>query len=140
QVFRLVTAGSGSGSWVDKLNKRNDDIYEKVTKDLGPNGGKNSDGQAVQPNAFEPEDEYQQLYVGATRDQGVIQPPYNLRQLDFLAQQNNTLGPCIEVMVNNVDGTGYEFVSEDEEADDEGDDAQIDALTEFFDEPWPGTN
>src|SRR5208337_777942 len=98
QVFRLVTAGSGSGSWVDKLNKRNDDIYEKVTKDLGPNGGKNSDGQAVQPNAFEPEDEYQQLYVGATRDQGVIQPPYNLRQLDFLAQQNNTLGPCIEVM------------------------------------------
>ena len=78
QVFRLMTSGAGSD--IEKLNKRNDDIYEKVTgkkirKDLGPNGGANPDN-AVQPNAFEPEDAYQQLNVGATRDQGVIQPPY----------------------------------------------------------------
>ena len=90
QVFTLFRPGLGDGLSI-------------LRKDMGPNGTKAPDG-AVQPNAFEPEDEYQQLYVGATRDQGVIQPPYNLRQLDALSQENNTLGPCIEVMVTNIDG------------------------------------
>ena len=106
-----------------------------LRKDIGPNGG--TPPTAVQPNAFEPEDEYQQLYVGATRDQGVIQPPYNLRQLDALSQENNTLGPCIEVMVTNIDGTGYDFVSEDTDEDDAEDDPKVDALEEFFAQPWP---
>ena len=122
QVFRLVTP------------QRTD--LAGLKKDLGPNGTKAPDG-AVQPNAFMPEDEYQQLYVGATRDQGVIQPPYNPRQLDFLSQQNNTLGPCIEAMITNVDGTGYDFVSEDTDETDAEDDPKIDELEEFFAQPWP---
>ena len=122
QVFRLVGAGSPRTA--------------KVIKDLGPYGGQ-APVDAVQPNAFEPEDEYQQLYVGATRDQGIVQPPYNLRQLDRLSQENNALQPCIEAMVTNVDGTGYRFESEDEEAEDDQDDSNIEALQEFFDKPWP---
>ena len=62
QVYRLTTFGGGRSN--------------QLRKDLGPYGGKAPD-DAVQPNAFEPEDEYQQLYVGATRDQGIVQPPYN---------------------------------------------------------------
>jgi PBSX family phage portal protein len=109
-----------------------------LMKGLGPNGG-DRPANAVQPNAFEPEDEYQQLYVGATRDQGIVQPPYNLRQLDRLSQENNSLGPCIEAMVTNIVQTGYKFESEDEEeTEDNTDDAQIEALKAFFDEPWPG--
>jgi PBSX family phage portal protein len=126
QVFRLVEFGDSRSG--------------KVQKDLGPNGGGANPLGAVQPNAFEPEDEYQQLYVGATRDQGIIQPPYNLRQLDRLSQENNALGPCIEAMVTNVDCTGYKFESVDAEAEDDGDDDNIDALKEFFDEVWPGVS
>ena len=111
------------------LNKA-DNTPGRLLKDLGP-GGYNPDGNAVQANAFEPEDEYQQLYVGATRDQGIVQPPYVLRTLDRLSQENNALGPCIEAMVTNIDGTGYSFEADDEEADDKDDDAKIDALTEF---------
>jgi PBSX family phage portal protein len=109
----------------------------ELSKDLGPNGVLNP-GDAVQGNAFEPEDEYQQLYVGATRDQGIIQPPYVLRTLDRLSQENNALGPCIETMVTNVDGTGYDFESDDGKAEDNQDDSNIKALNDFFGEPWPG--
>jgi PBSX family phage portal protein len=125
QVFRLVEFGGSRAA--------------QVQKDLGPNGGQTPLG-AVQPNAFEPEDEYQQLYVGATRDQGIIQPPYNLRQLDRLSQENNALGPCIEAMVINCDGTGYEFESTDAETEDDEDDDQIEEIESFFDEPWPGVS
>src|ERR1700759_1453816 len=84
QVFRLV--GAGAHTLAD------------LRKGLGCNNG-DLPANAVQPNAFEPEDEYQQLYVGATRDQGIIQPPYTLRTLDRLSLENNTLSPCIESMV-----------------------------------------
>jgi PBSX family phage portal protein len=124
QVFRITQPGRA----VD------------LKKDLGPNGGNNPDGKTVQGNAFEPEDEYQQLYVGATRDQGIIMPPYPLRTLDRLSQENNALGPCIEAMVNNVEGTGYDFESKDQdEAEDEKDDTNAQKLMDFFGEPWPGT-
>ena len=119
QIFRLASMG------------------DRLIKDLGPNGGEKP-ANAVQGNAFEPEDEYQQLYVGATRDQGIVQPPYNLRQLDRLSQENNALGPCIEAMVTNIVQTGYKFESLDEEAEDDADDGNIEALKDFFAEPWPG--
>jgi PBSX family phage portal protein len=95
---------------------------------------------AVQPNAFEPEDEYQQLYVGATRDQGIIEPPFVPRTLERLSQENNALGPCIEAMVRNVDGTGYEFEAKDGSSHDGEDDASIERLEEFFKQPWPGVS
>lgn len=92
-------------------------------------------------NIYEPEDEYQNLYIGASRDQGLIQPPYFLRTLDRLTQENNALSPAIEAMVTNCDGTGYDFENDDkgeDDADDEEDDANIDSLKDFFREPWPG--
>src|SRR4051812_1314163 len=68
--------------------------------------------RAVVSNAFEPEDDFQNLYIGANGDRGVIQPPYDLRTLDRLCQENNTLGPCVEAMVVNVAGTGCGFVKD----------------------------
>ena len=92
-------------------------------------------------NIYEPEDEYQNLYIGASRDQGIIQPPYYLRTLDRLSQENNSLAPCIEAMVTNIDGTGYTFENKDkaeDEVEDAGDDVNMDVLKDFFNEPWPG--
>lgn len=93
---------------------------------------------AVGSNAAEIEDEYHTLYIGGANERGIIEPPYNLRLLDRLAQENNALSPCIEAMVTNVDGTGYSFTSKDDEAEDTEDDTQITQLDEFFAEPWPG--
>lgn len=97
-----------------------------------------ADGQAAQSNAYEIEDEYRDYYIGATNEKGIIEPPYNLRALDRLAQENNALSPCIEAMVTNVDGTGYDFASNDDDAEDTKDDVNIQALTDFFSQPWPG--
>ena len=123
QVYRLVSPGER-----DSLQK-----FVVPTRVDGP-------ANAVQANAFLPEDEYQDLYVGATRDQGVLEPPYNLRTLDRLSQENNALSPCVEAMVTNVAGTGYDFESDDEEVEDDEDDAKIQELREFFREPWPGVS
>lgn len=94
-------------------------------------------------NIYEPEDEYQNLYIGASRDQGIIQPPYYQRTLDRLTQENNALQPCIEAMVTNIDGTGYIFENADKDADDaedNEDDSNMDVLEDFFNEPWPGVS
>lgn len=92
----------------------------------------------VVSNAFEPEDEFAKYYLGKEKDAGLIQPPYNLKLLDRLCQENNALGPCIEAMVTNIDGTGYVFESDDDETQDLKDDAKVDELYEFFGEVWPG--
>jgi PBSX family phage portal protein len=125
------------GAQVIRLVGANNRVLEGLQKDLGPNRG-DRPANAVQGNAFEPEDEYQQLYVGATRDQGIVQPPYNLRTLDRLSQENNALGPCIEAVVTNIVQTGYKFESHDSEAEDDADETNIQALKDFFAEPWPG--
>ncbi|WP_113155980.1 phage portal protein [Nitratireductor sp. OM-1] len=92
----------------------------------------------VHSNALDPEDEYKNWYVGGSNDAGVLEPPYPLRHLDRLSQENNALSPCIEAMVTNVDGTGYDFERTGEDAETSKDDAKIKELREFFDEPWPG--
>lgn len=120
QVLRLVSVGN-------KFAKG--DTAQKAD---GNGGG------AVQTNALDPEDEYQQLYVGGSRDQGILAPPYSLRHLDKLSQENNALSPCIEAMVTNIDGTGYDFASKDEGAENTEDDSNIEELRDFFSEPWPG--
>lgn len=119
-VLRLVSVGNkfAKGETVQKADAKN--------------------GGAVQTNAFDPEDEYQQMYVGGTRDQGILAPPYSLRQLDKLSQENNALSPCIEAMVTNIDGTGYDFASKDEDAENSEDDTKIEELRDFFSEPYPG--
>ena len=119
-VFRLVGAS------------KSEEVVKEIT------GKQNA--TAIQGNAFEPEDEYQQLYVGGSKAAGLLEPPYKLRMLDRLSQENNALLPCIEAMVTNVDGTGYDFESDQKEAEDAEDDTQIEALKEFFDQPWPGVS
>ena len=119
-VFRLVGAS------------KSEEVVKEIT------GKQNA--TAIQGNAFEPEDEYQQLYVGGPKAAGLLEPPYKLRMLDRLSQENNALLPCIEAMVTNVDGTGFDFESDQKEAEDAEDDTQIEALKEFFDQPWPGVS
>jgi PBSX family phage portal protein len=124
QVLQL-TSLSGDPTKVQKFDK------VRRNKEPAPEG-------AIQSNAAESEDEYRTLYIGAADEKGILEPPYNLRLLDRLSQENNALSPCIEAMVTNVDGTGYDFASADEEVEDDEDDSKIEQLNEFFAEPWPG--
>lgn len=113
-------------------------LASEVSKDINP-----IPRQAVVSNAFEPEDEYLQYYLGAVRDIGAILPPYNLKTLDRLVQENNSLGPCVEAMVTNIDGTGFDIAQDTGDALDRPpqkphEDPSIDALWDFFKEPYPG--
>jgi PBSX family phage portal protein len=98
---------------------------------------------AIASNAKSPEDEYLQYYLNGPRDIGAIQPPYDLWRLDRLAQENNALGPCVEAMVTNIDGTGFDIVPDTMDSKDKGEsdsDAKVKELWEFFAEPWPGVS
>ncbi len=100
--------------------------------------------RAVLSNAFEAEDEFKGYYLGATGVKSstqAIQPPYDLKTLDRLTQENNALGPCIETMVTNIEGTGFDIVRDIDKSDeheDATDDEKISHLWDFFSEPWPG--
>lgn len=94
----------------------------------------------LQSNAALPEDEFLAYYLGAENDSNVIMPPYDLRRLSQLVQENNTLGQCIAAMEVNVDGTGYVIdkmgqVSSDIMVEQ---DATQKSLMDFFSEPYPG--
>ena len=99
--------------------------------------------QVVQSNAREYEDEFKGIYGLSiiqgpnSKDVSVIEPPYNPLTLEKLVKHNNALGPCIDAMVNNIDGTGHEIVPI-EGIEVEAVQADIDILKDFFDEPWPG--
>ncbi len=70
---------------------------------------------AIGSRAGEIEAEFTGLYSVGAREVQVIEPPFNLRYLETLVQQNNALGPCIEAMVPRLikfidkarEGTGY---------------------------------
>lgn len=119
-VFRLV---SGKQEHVQKLLNR---------PNLEARDG------AVASNAVEREDEYHDLYVGQPNSAGLLEPPYPLRQLERLCLENNALVPCIEAMATNIDGTGYSFENIDNATPDAEDDKNIQQLSEFFAQPWPG--
>lgn len=100
-----------------------------------------SGGAPVVSNVFEPEDEYKNMYLGQEKSINAIRPPYDLKTLDRLSQENNSLNPCIEAMVTNVDGTGFDLMKDAPGADkDDGqnDDPQVKEMWDFFNEPWPG--
>lgn len=121
-----------------QAEKKSATIYHLAKFDNTPNGLNEPPPNAVVANAFEPEDEYLQMYMGATRDQGIIQPPYDLRVLDRLSQENNALSPCIEAMVTNIDGTGFDIVRPGVELPDGEDDSNIEDIKAFFSEVYPG--
>lgn len=111
---------------------------------IGPNDPVNM-GRAVVANAFQPEDEFTNYYLGSSnaskKSTQAIQPPYDLKTLDRLCQENNALGPCIEAMVVNCEGTGFEVIKDVDKADekpDRKDDQNISHAWDFFTEPYPG--
>lgn len=96
--------------------------------------------QVVQ-NAFEAEDEFAGLYYDGANNNQILEPPYFLRTLERLSQENNALSPCIEAMVTNIDGTGYTFYKDQSRSTtqvEEDDDPNVQELWDFFGEPWPG--
>lgn len=105
--------------------------------------GKNADEKAsdsVRSNAAESEDEFTSYYSSSRGELVLLAPPYNMKRLDRFSQENNTLAPCIEAMVTNIEGTGYDFGKKDgPTAEDSEDDSNIVKLHDFFDQPWPDT-
>lgn len=97
-------------------------------------------GMEVQSNAKETEDQFNNYYLGGSAGQqyAIIKPPYNQDQLWRLCNENNALQPCIEAMVTNVDGTGYNLVADDLKPEDADKDEELKQLWDFFSETWPG--
>ncbi len=131
QVFRLV--GVEKDAFDSTLGIGGDPT--QLAQATPPNAAR-----SVQSNVFEPEDEYQKLYTGGVNSKGLLEPPYQLRRLDRLTQENNALSPCVEAMVTNIDGTGYDFFPDHDDEPDEHEDSQSQELREFFNEPWPGVS
>jgi len=104
--------------------------------------GESLSAKTVVSNAFDPEDNYKELYIGGSKGHvGAIKPPYDMSTLDRLAQENNALSPCIEAMVTNIDGTNFDFIKDtlrSTEKEEKVDDSKRDELWDFFSEPWPG--
>lgn len=98
---------------------------------------------AIVPQAMEQEDEFEKFYENSKTGQGsVLKPPYDLTQLETLVSQNMALGPCLDAMETNIDGTGaviepLEPAGEDGAPSDEQK-SKAEAIHTFFDEPWPG--
>lgn len=106
------------------------------------NIGDSISAKTVVSNAFDPEDNYRELYIGGSKGHvGAIKPPYDLQTLDRLSQENNTLSPCIEAMVTNIDGTSFDFIKDvlhSTTNETSIDDTKRNELWSFFAEPWPG--
>lgn len=123
---------------VEKENAGGAPVYRVISLDKRDTAGS---GIPVVSNVFQPEDEFHHFYLGQDRSINAIRPPYDLKTLDRLAQENNALGPCIEAMVTNVDGTGFTLMKDlpgSEDDDGENTDPKIDEMWDFFNEPWPG--
>ncbi len=115
-----------------------------LTFERGNTFGQNDPVGAIRSNVREPEDEFKGLYeISKERHYQLIEPPFNMIRLEKLVQENNALSPCIEALVTNIDGTGFEIepknsVETEDDAEEEVEDKQADNINEFFAEPWPG--
>ena len=87
-------------------------------------------------NRRELEDDFVAFYESGS-EHGLIRPPYDLRRLEQLVEMNNTLGPCIDAMVTNIDGTGYEIARRDGEPMADADWTRVQPAVDFFDECAP---
>ncbi len=125
---------------------------------MGPGRSTSTENaQGVSSNALEYEDDFSGMYgiegSGTNSDSIILEPPFNPLTLEKLVTINNALEPCIAAMVTNVDGTGFEIIdpaivpgeptvrdpnlSEDSTPEEVQD---IEALKDFFNEPWPGVS
>ena len=97
------------------------------------------DRDVVQSYAREWEDEFQGLYEISAFAEGLalIKPPYNFRQLESISQNNNSIQPCVDAMITNVDGTGH-FVGAKDESRTAELEGVIREVNDFFDQVYPG--
>lgn len=93
-------------------------------------------GGDITSNARELEDDYVAFYENGA-EHSLIRPPYDPKTLEKLVEQNNTLAPCIDVMVTNVDGTGYEILRRDGKKMEDSDNTAVEPAKNFFDECCP---
>lgn len=101
-------------------------------------------GNPLNPNdvrrrSYEFEDEFAGMYEPGSITTGleVLPPPFSPRALENLCLQNNTLPVCINAMVTNVHGTGFEIAPKDEKADSDASKSGAKAIAGFFDETFP---
>jgi PBSX family phage portal protein len=92
---------------------------------------------ALQSQALDRERVFDALYAGDGAA-GALKPPYDPDLLFTTVLENNTLLPCIDAMITNIDGTGYEIVSADEDNKEEAPEDQVAKAKAFFDQVWPG--
>lgn len=76
-------------------------------------------GDAIRARGWEFEDEFEGKYGPIASGQGtsdveIIEPPYLPRTLEALCLQNNTLNVCVDAMVTNVHGTGFDIKVKDD--------------------------
>lgn len=64
-------------------------------------------------NLAEEEDEFRQLYGSRKDGPEILPPPYEPWQLEWAVEHNNALWPCIDALIQNVDGTGAEIIPVD---------------------------
>lgn len=102
------------------------------------------DPRAVRSNALDADDEFTAEVLGFLREKGVkiVGTPYNLSVLASLCQVNNALGPCVDAMEVNIDGTGHVIRLKEDEGNEETPDQEKkrEGIEDFFDEVWPSTS
>lgn len=91
----------------------------------------------VQSTALERENSFADLYANEG-EAGAYAPPYDPDQMAQLVETNNMLAACIDAMVTNIDGTGFEIGPAEDVKDEEISDDIKESLTGFFSQPWPG--
>lgn len=87
-------------------------------------------------NRREIEDDFVSYYETGG-DRGLIRPPFDPKRLEQLVQTNNTLGPCIDAMTTNIDGTGYEIERRDGTKMEDADWEKVKPALDFLDECAP---
>lgn len=98
-----------------------------------------ADTKAIGSAALERENAFNQLYNN-DGTAAAFAPPYDPDRMAALVEENNMLNACIEAMVTNIDGTGFELVPAAGQQDEDIPGDLKDTLTKFFDQPWPGTS
>jgi hypothetical protein len=66
-----------------------------------------------------------------------LRPPYDPDDLANKIEVNNAVQPCVDAMITNIDGTGFEIVQNDQ-SQVKVNEQQKQKLTAFFAQPWPG--
>jgi PBSX family phage portal protein len=103
-------------------------------------------GDAIESSGLEYEDEFKGRYgislpPGVTTGAQIIEPPVHPKTLAALVQQNNTLQQCIDAMVRNVHGTGFEIeLVEPTAGKDQDEDPTVKLTRGWFEEVWPLTS